>query len=70
MTTKTKNNNDLSKLIYEKPEEHYLTAIRSGLDQIENGTNEVLKGTAKIQDAIIESGIITQEMISKYSEKD
>ncbi len=68
MTTKAKDNNDLSKLIYQKPEEHYLTTIRSGLDQIENGTNEVLKGTAKIQDAIIESGIITQEMISKYSE--
>mgnify|MGYP001275213003 FL=1 len=68
MTTKNKDNNDLSKLIFKKPEEHYLTTIKSGLDQIENGTNEVLKGTAKIQDAIIESGIITQEMISKYSE--
>lgn len=68
MTTKTQKNNALNKLIFKKPEEHYLKAIRSGLDQIENGTNEVLKGTAKIQDAIIESGIITQDMISKYSE--
>ena len=68
MTNNKTKTNDLSNLIYKKPEDHYLKSIRSGLDQIESGTNEVLRGTAKIQDAIIESGIISQEMISKYSE--
>jgi len=54
MTNNKTKTNDFSKLIFKKPEEHYLKSIRSGLDQIESGTNEVLRGTAKIQDAIIE----------------
>ena len=38
------------------------------LIKFKNGTNEVLKGTAMVQTAIVESGVITKEMIKKFSQ--
>ena len=54
--------------IFAKPTQDYLKKINGGLDKVQNGTNEVLKGTAMVQTAIVESGVITKEMIKKFSE--